>query len=164
MKYKPNIEAIIWFIENCWSIIKVRYPFSNLLIAGSNPPKLIQKLSADPQIKVTGKVNSMSSVLNAAHVAIAPMVSGSGMQFKIIEAMACKIPVVTTSMGLGGIRATIGTEVLLGNTPQEFTECILELLEDASLRDMISEAAYKYVSKNHNWQSINKDYFKICNF
>lgn len=164
MKYKPNIEAICWFVEYCWGAIKNKYPFSTLLIAGSNPPQLIKKLSVDSKIKITGKVISMSKVLNTANVAIAPMKSGSGMQFKIIEAMACKIPVVTTTIGLGSIRANIGTEILLGDTPKEFTECVLALLEDTSLRSRLSESAYNYVSKHHSWQSINKNYFDICNF
>lgn len=162
MSYQPNIEAICWFVKNCWKYITDRNPTAKLVIVGNRPSKIIKNLSVNSSITVTGRVDSIAVVLNSAHVAIAPMRSGSGMQFKILEAMACAVPVVATRIGLGDIRAKIGEEILVGDDPQEFAQLILGLLEDEERRVAVSEAGYRYVRSNHSWNSINQEFLNIC--
>ncbi len=90
------------------------------------------------------------------------MQSGSGMQFKILEAMACGIPVVTSTLGLGDIKAVPGEEVLVCDSPGKFVESTLSLLRSNELRNRIGSAGLLYVQKNHSWDAINSKFETVC--
>lgn len=163
MFYQPNVEAALWFVSCCWQAVKARVPEARLVIAGSNPTPSIKALAVDSSITVTGRVESMAAVLNASQVAIAPMQSGSGMQFKVLEAMACAVPVVATTIGLGDIKAIAGQNILIGNTPEAVVDLVVALLKDASKREKIGMAGNHFVLANHQWDVINKRFSEACN-
>ncbi|MDP3759110.1 MAG: glycosyltransferase [Ramlibacter sp.] len=164
MNYQPNVEAVLWFVASCWQAIKILVPAARLVIAGSDPAPSVASLVADSSITVTGRVASMAAVLNASQVAVAPMQSGSGMQFKVLEAMACSVPVVATTIGLGDIGAVANEEILIGDTPETITELVVSLLRDASQRVKIGEAGFRYVAANHQWDGINERFSRECGF
>ena len=164
MFYQPNIDAVIWFVSNCWQAVKMLVPEVRLVIAGGNPTPSIKALTVDARITVTGRVDSMAVVLNASQVAIAPMQSGSGMQFKVLEAMACAVPVVATTIGLGDIKAIPDQDILIGDSPEEIVKLIVELLTDRNMRIKFGEAGRRYVLANHRWDVINQRFSKECGF
>jgi polysaccharide biosynthesis protein PslH len=151
MGYAPNIHAVLWFCKNCWNGIIKECHNAKLFIAGSNPSKEILDLANHKEIIVTGRVVSMSETIANADIAIAPMQSGSGMQFKILEAMACGIPVITSSLGLGTINAINNKNIIVANTPIEFIENIISLIKDLPKRKMIGNGGLEFVSISHNW-------------
>jgi glycosyltransferase involved in cell wall biosynthesis len=89
-------------------------------------------------------------------VAVTPLVYGAGVQNKILEAMAVGLPVVSTSKALLSLRATPGSEILIGDTPVELAAEILNLLDDRELRQRVSGAGRAYVCENHNWDKISE--------
>ena len=119
MSYPPNIRAARWFADECFPLIQAEVPGATFVIAGAAPAREIRELQTRNGIVVTGFVPSMPVTLNAATVAVAPMRSGAGIQNKILEAMACGLPVVTTTIGLGGITATRGRELLVADRAHE---------------------------------------------
>jgi glycosyltransferase involved in cell wall biosynthesis len=160
MNYQPNIEAILWFVENCWPEVKKKHNFVTLIVAGSNPSKKIRSLALEcSAITVTGRVPSISEIYLKSTIAIAPMQSGSGMQFKLLEAMACSIPVVTTRIGLEGISAIPGHEILVADNPQLFIECITSLIDSMPLNIEIGMKGKEFVTQNHDWESINEKFY-----
>jgi glycosyltransferase involved in cell wall biosynthesis len=162
MGYAPNVEAILWFSTHCWERIKEAVPGVQLIIAGNNPGKDISALASDQSITVTGRVASVAEVLNRSKVAIAPMQSGSGMQFKILEAMACGVPVVASSLGLGDISAVPGIDILIVDSSEAFAEAVISILKSDSLREKIGNAGWRYVAKNHDWGTLNEHFEEIC--
>lgn len=155
MSYKPNVEAAIWFASECWSFILAANPRAKFLIAGNRPIAAVRELEKIKNVQVLGHVDDMASVIKSAQVAIAPMQSGSGMQFKILEAMACGVPVVTSSLGLGDIRATHHSELVIANTPAEFIDSVLELLSSLELRSQIGIAGHDFIIANNTWNAVN---------
>jgi glycosyltransferase involved in cell wall biosynthesis len=163
MFYQPNVDAVLWFVQNCWSGVKDSVPGARMLIVGSNPRLSVQALGKlDKTIVVLGRVPSVASILNSAMVAIAPMQSGSGMQFKILEAMACGVPVVTTTLGLGDISATPGQDLLVADSPAEFSKAVVDLLKSQELAADVGEHGMQYVQSNHSWDALNERFEVAC--
>jgi len=155
MNYKPNVDAVLWFHQNCWSKLKLIIPNIRFIVAGGNPTSAIRALQADDSVKVMGRVPSIAVLINSARVSIAPMQSGSGMQFKILEAMACAVPVVSTSLGLGDIGAKVGHDILLADTPDFFVKAVKSLLQSEELQKKIGNAGWQYVNEHHTWDALN---------
>jgi glycosyltransferase involved in cell wall biosynthesis len=158
MGYQPNEIAVTWFIENCWETIKAASSSAEFYIAGSSPsPDLVKLAEKHEDIVVTGWVESMSAVFEAASLAVAPMQSGSGMQFKILEAMAHEVPVVTTILGKGDIRAKEGVHLIVADD-ENFSEMVISLLNDFARLSELGSSGKRYVVGHHSWESINKKF------
>ena len=115
-------------------------------------------------IVVTGYVSSMANMLNKATVAIAPMQSGSGMQIKILEAMASSVPVITTTIGLGDLKAVVDKDLFIADEPLDFSQQILKLLKSKNQNRALGKNGRKYVSLNHDFNILNKRFTNICGF
>jgi len=166
MDYAPNIHAVMWFVNNCYEGILEQIPNMKLIIAGGNPPQKLKNISKQfPGTVVTGFVESIAQYLNNSSLSIAPMQSGSGMQNKILEAMACGLPVVSTTLGLGSIRATPEREIVIANTPEAFIKAVVLLIQDDKQAQKIGSNAREYVMNNHSWEhsalEVNEIYRRI---
>jgi polysaccharide biosynthesis protein PslH len=152
MSYSPNIYAVQWFVENCWTELQQRCPNLEFIIAGADAPAEIDRLGDLPNITVTGRVPSMADTIAQADIAVIPMQSGSGMQFKVLEAMSCALPVVTTSFGLGTIQARREEQIIIADTAADFVDRVVELANDAHQRSTIGQQARTFIEANHSWQ------------
>jgi glycosyltransferase involved in cell wall biosynthesis len=154
MNYYVNIDSITYFTRFIYPIIKKVKPNIRLDIVGWNPTKAIRSMGEDPSITVVGAVSDIRPYLRKAKVLITPMVSGSGIQTKILQSMAIGTPVVSTSIATLALRVSNGDQILIGDQPDEFAYLVLSLLKDASLRKQISINARNYVEDHHNWEKI----------
>ena len=153
MSYFPNENAIIWFINNCFIKIKEKIIDAKLIIVGNNPSPRVKNFHNGKSVLVTGYVNSMSDILNKAQIAIAPMQVGSGMQFKILEAMACELPVVTTKFGMGGISHLVDRKnIVIADSATDFSNACVELLCNYQLTIKIGKAAREVIVKKYSWE------------
>jgi glycosyltransferase involved in cell wall biosynthesis len=160
MSYAPNEQAAIWFIDNVWNELLSHDKNLILYIVGSGPKaKLLRYCNSHTSIVITGRVNSVADYINNSTVAIAPMLSGSGMQFKVLEAMACGVPVVTSEIGKGDIRAQNGRQfIVVDINPLIFRNKIVELLNNEELRLQIGINGRQFILENHSWVTINEKF------
>jgi sugar transferase (PEP-CTERM/EpsH1 system associated) len=152
MHYEPNMQAVTWFVQRCLPLVRAAAPDATLVVAGADPHPTVAGLARYPGVRVTGFVPSMPDVLNHASVAVAPMQSGSGIQNKVLEAMACGLPVVASSLALGGIGAQPGRDLVVADGEQETAEAVVALLEDARRAAEMGESARAYVVREHSWE------------
>ncbi|MCX7995458.1 MAG: glycosyltransferase [candidate division WOR-3 bacterium] len=157
MSYFPNIDAVLFFYHNIFPKIKKAIPEIKFKIVGTNPAPSILKLNSfDRDIIITGYVDNIAEHLGKSAIAIAPMLSGSGIQNKILEAMAVGTPVVATKLATNAIRVTPEENILLADTPDDFADCVIKLLKDGNLWRKISLNARKLVEREYTWEKIVK--------
>jgi glycosyltransferase involved in cell wall biosynthesis len=165
MSYYVNEKSILWFIKHCWENIKAQVPNIRLKIIGANPSKKLLQCTNDDSILITGFVPSLADELRTGHIAIAPMQSGSGMQNKVLEAMACGLPVVCTSLGLGMIKAEHKKEVLSADEAETFAESCIYLMTNVKERKEMGQRAYELVKESYTWdvnaERINRLYREL---
>ena len=151
MNYFPNIDGVEFFVREIFPLIQQQIPSVKFIIAGMHPAKRIQRL-AGPDILVTGSVPDMRPYLNKATVSVVPLRIARGIQNKILEAMAMKVPVVATTVSNAGIHAKDGQEVLLADTPEFFAKAVLRLLRDHNLGESLALQARQLVENKFSWE------------
>ncbi len=156
-KWLPNVEAVTFLVEKAWPLLKKKLPQAKLWIVGNAPTKKIfQYQYKDTSITVTGGIPDIRDAFNGAHVLVAPVFSGKGTRYKILEAMASKTPIVATSTAVEGLEVESDTHVLIGNTPQTIAQQSARLLNDQRLQKKLADNSYRFVTKKYDWQTISK--------
>ncbi|TAL67931.1 MAG: glycosyltransferase [Bacteroidetes bacterium] len=155
-----NVLMIRDIVNNILPEVRREIPDIKLNIVGANPSGEIKALESG-SIKIIPNVPNMVPYLQNARVFLHPHVGGSGIQNKLIEAMACGCPVVTTKTGIQGIPATNGKDVLIGTSSEELAYNTLRLLKDDELAKTISENARKLIVGTHPWESVFEQLDKI---
>jgi len=154
MGYAPNVQAVEWFVRHCWAAVRQAVPGARFRILGGNPAPSILALRGVPGVQVVGRVSDMMASLQETALSVAPMQSGSGMQFKVLEAMACGLPVITTTLGLGAIRAEPGVDLEVADDPVAFSRSVIRLLGQEPARREMGARARAFVEFNHSWEAI----------
>jgi polysaccharide biosynthesis protein PslH len=150
MDYKPNIDAVLWFCEYVWPSILRRTPNAKFVIAGMSPSKVIKDLARQPSIQVTGFVENILPYFHQADVFVAPFQIARGVQNKVLQAMACGIPVITSSLGAEGIEAVQHEELLIANNANEYMEIIAQLT-DSKRYQVVANAAIARIAMDYSW-------------
>jgi len=151
MGYPPNVNAAEYLANEILPLVHHSKPEARLLLAGASPDKRVLALQTD-KIQVTGWVDDIRECYAKARIFIAPMQIGTGLQNKLLEAMAMKIPCITSSLANSALGAKDGTEILVGNSPAEYAAHIIKLLENIVFADEIAEAGYRFVIGNYDWE------------
>jgi glycosyltransferase involved in cell wall biosynthesis len=155
MSYHANISMVQYLVTDIMPRIWKTRPTARLCIAGKDPPPDIKELEQNPLITVTGTVTDIRPYLWRATVSVVPLLYGAGIQNKILEAMATGTPVVTTSRALSALHVQAGKELLVANTPEEFSQTIIQLIEDPNLQHKVGNAGAAYTKTYHRWSAIS---------
>ena len=154
MRYFPNRDAVIHFYHEIFPLIKEAVPNAKFYIVGNSPTKKVVKLMSDDDVVVTGRVEDVRPYFDRANVFVCPLRSGSGMQTKILEAMAMEVPVVTTSLGFEALEATEGRDIIIADDAKKFAQEVIRLLNDKELRQSITQNARRLVEEKYGWSSV----------
>lgn len=156
IRYFPNKDAVLYFYNQIFPLIKDAVPNAKFYIVGNLPPKKIRRLMSNEDVVVTGRVEDIRPYFARSAVFVCPLRSGSGMQTKILEAMAMGVPVVTTSMAFEALDATAGKDIIIADDAKTFAEKVIALLKDKELRQSVANNARALVEKKYGWSSIAK--------
>jgi glycosyltransferase involved in cell wall biosynthesis len=152
MSYFPNVDAAKWFAADILPIIKRTLHQAEFYIVGSNPASDIERLDNDKAITVTGFVDDVRPYVAPASVFVCPIRAATGLNNKVIEAMAMGLPVVATPGACEGIGVTPGKDILLAEQPMDFAEAVISLMTDTGLNQRIGKAGREFVMENFSWQ------------
>lgn len=154
MSYHANIAMAQALVTEIMPLLWAQKPEIKLQIVGKDPPAFVQAYANDPRIQVTGMVPEVRTYLQHATVAVAPLRYAVGVQNKVLEAMACGTPVVTTPHVMTSLDAIPGQDLMVGDDAPAFARAVLELLGNPQRRIEMGRSARKYVEKNHDWNLI----------
>jgi len=160
--HHPNTDAISYFCKEILPLIKNKLPKISLTIIGSNAPASIYKLGKfNKNILVTGYVDNVLEGYSKSKVFIAPIRYGTGMRFKILEALASRVPVVTTSIGARGI--IFKENIKIADTEKEFADTVIDLLDNPDRCSILAEDGRKVIEKYYNCDTLLDRYEDIYN-
>jgi len=149
MNWSPNIEGIEWFLDDVWPLIHEAHPDLEFTVAGhGTPDHLMQR--KDANVKFVGTVPDANEFMLDHELMIVPLLSGSGIRVKIVEAMALGRVVITTSVGAEGLSVENGKHLFIADTPEEFLSVINKCIQTPDLCTIISENARGFISLHHN--------------
>lgn len=164
MNYPPNIDSVLYLAQHILPLVRRTRPNTSLLISGVDPSPSVRELGRnDPLIHVSGWVKDIRDSYASARLFVAPMQIGTGLQNKLLEAMAMRIPCITSTLANNAVGAEPGDAILVGNSPEDYAAHILHLLDEPAERARIAENGYQFIRTQFDWdQAAEKLDRMIC--
>jgi glycosyltransferase involved in cell wall biosynthesis len=158
LHYPPNADGIRWFLIEVFPLVLKQIPDATLTIIGKNPPQDFFELAKNSlgKIMVTGYVDSLVPYLEDSALMVVPVRAGGGMRVRILEGFAYSMPVVTTTVGLEGIQATLNQEVFVADTSLDFANATVHLLKDDFLQEKLSRNGRRLAEIKYDWKVVLK--------
>ena len=160
LRYPPNVDAAQFLVNEIVPLIRNRIPNLKVLIAGAAPNNKILSLRSD-KVEIKGWIDDVRDYYKQAKIFLAPMRIGTGLQNKLLQAMAMKLPCVTSDLTRKGIAASDENVVVVADTAAEYADLILKLLSDQKYSDEVAERGYNFVKSNFAWEQIILNLDKI---
>jgi polysaccharide biosynthesis protein PslH len=153
MKYVPNYDGILYFLDEIFPFILKKIPDAKIYIVGNGPPVALQRRASE-NIIVTGFVEDVRPYVWRSKAYVVPLRMGGGTRLKVVEAMAMRKPIVTTSIGCEGIEVKSGEHVFIADQPEEFARSVIAILNDSVSHLPVADRGYQLARSRYDWKSI----------
>jgi glycosyltransferase involved in cell wall biosynthesis len=160
-KWLPNIDAVEFLVEKIWPLVIKQLPNAQLKIVGFSPSVKILSYGKESSITVDGAVADIRDAYATAHVLLAPIRSGKGTRYKILEAMATSTPIVATNLAVEGIGIVHGENALTSDDPQTLADLTVSVLKDKKLQKKLAENSLALVNSKFNWKAISAELDRV---
>jgi glycosyltransferase involved in cell wall biosynthesis len=150
LSYFPNVDSVTHFVQEIWPRIAEVHPEARLKIIGGQAPRSLLAL-ARPGVELTGFVSDLRPHLAAAAAVVVPLRLGGGTRLKIVEAMAMGKAIVSTKLGVEGIEAVPGRDLLVEDQPASFADAVNRLLAEPSLAARLGQSARELAVQRYAW-------------
>jgi len=153
LEWTPNVQGLRWFLNEVWPLVRKAVPNAEFHVAGKNPSAEVRAWR-EPGLVVHGQVADAHAFLRRYPIQVVPLLAGSGLRVKLLENFALGRAVVTTSVGMAGIPAEDGLQLLIADKPEAFAEAILRLHQNQDLRQQMQQTAYEWVMQRYSWAAL----------
>lgn len=155
LDYRPNIDALRWFVSEVLPRIRRRRPDARLLVVGRAAGPAVRALHDGQAVELVGEVPDVRPYIDGAAVYVVPMRIGGGSRLKLLEALAMEAPVVSTPMGAEGVQGLRdGEHLLVAASPDSFADATLRLLANPALGERLGRAGRALVVEKYDWSAI----------
>ena len=162
MGYPPNIDAARFIAGDIFPLVLKQFPEATLLLAGATPHAKVQALES-PNVTVSGWLPDIRDSYASSRIFIAPMRIGTGLQNKLLEAMAMELPCITSILANKALGAKENEEILVGYTAEEYAYHIIHLLKDKAFADTLALNGHTFVGKAFSWENSTAVLEKLFN-
>lgn len=149
--YFPNVDAAVWLARDVLPRVRAAVPAAELRLVGARPARAVRALARLPGVSVAGAVPAMAPELAAASVAVIALRAGSGVQNKVLEALATGTPVVATSRATEGLDVRPGEHVLSADDAAGLADAAIALLRDPGRARALARAGRELVERRYRW-------------
>lgn len=156
MNWVPNEQGIKWFLKSCWKSVKAASPQVKAYFAGRNMPDWLLN-TQEKDVFVVGEVDDSIRFMTSKQIMVVPLLSGSGIRIKIIEAMSIGKTVIATTIAAEGLMYENGKNIIIADTPQEFAIAVKRCLDDSSYAKEIGFQAAQLIATRYNTDEIAKE-------
>ncbi len=165
--YFPNSDAAMHLIRDVMPLVWRKEPGLAVVLAGANPPRSLWRVASGRPVQITGFVPDMGSVIAAAAVTAIPLRAGSGLQNKVLEAMASGVPIICYPRAVEGIPNFVpDIHGIVVRTPQEMAEKILSVLRVREEAERLARAGRDLVERLYGWEAsvgmLENLYVRVC--
>ena len=164
LDWQPNIEGLEWFVRNVWCEYRKRHSGAKFRVAGRNANKEFADFLVSNDVDYLGELENVVNYYASGAIFVVPLLSGSGMRVKVVEAMAAGKAVITTSVGTEGIATEDGRNILVADDASKFIECMEKIAGNHALFDDISANARRFIRENYDNDMIAqglRDFYSI---
>jgi glycosyltransferase involved in cell wall biosynthesis len=161
MQWAPNVEATHWLVHSVLPLVRARRPEARVAIVGRQPGREVLSMATLDGVEVTGEVPDVRPWLWRAQAFACPMVSGTGIKNKLLEALSGGAPCVATSLACQGVDVSVGEHLLVGDSPERFADAVVALLENPQLRSRLGAAGRALVVERHSWDGAARGYERV---
>lgn len=154
LDYRPNKDAVRWFIESIWPRVRADMPEANMLVIGRCPSGSIVDLCKRAGIHLHPDVPDTRPFLAEASLVVSPIRIGSGTRLKILEAMASARCVVSTTIGAEGLDVCDGEHLMIADEPSDFAYKVISMLRDPIRRQELARAGRSFVEPKLGWECV----------
>jgi glycosyltransferase involved in cell wall biosynthesis len=153
LTYQANFDAMDFFLRRVFPSVKAKCPEVTLRITGRTDEVPVERLPLSERVTLTGYLDDIRPYVTQSWACVVPLRVGGGTRLKVLEAMALGTPVVSTSKGAEGLEVTHGEDILIADTPAEFADAVLRLLDDGALRAKLATNGRRLVEKYYSWET-----------
>ena len=158
----PNVEAVKILVQEIWPKVKSRIPRVKLWIVGNAPTQeIVEYQKKDNAITITGGIPDIRDAFTGAHVLVAPVFSGKGTRYKVLEAMAAGTPIVASNIAVEGLGVRHGKEVMIGKTVEELADLTVQVLQDKKLQETLAKNGKEFVQTQYDWSFIATKLYQV---
>jgi polysaccharide biosynthesis protein PslH len=161
LDYEPNAEAVEWFVRDVFPHVRRRVPEARLRLVGRGRSN-VAWVADEPGVELVGAVDDIAVELRGADVSLVPIRVGAGTRLKVVEALANRIPLVTTTVGCEGIDVTDGLDALIEDGPEDFADACVRLAGDGGLRQRIADAGARLFDGRYEWARIEEHVARLA--
>ena len=153
--HKPNVDAVIYLIEEIWPLVRRAVPDIELTIVGSGPSDEVRALAnADNSVTLVGYVQDLTDIFRTCRLTVAPLRYGAGIKGKVVTSLTYGVPCVATPVAVEGMGLVHGEHVLTGETPEAFAQAIVQAYHDEALWLKLSGGGLAFAQDNFSIDSI----------
>lgn len=161
LRYVANDDAIRFFYESIFPLIKKDIPSVKFVITGKNPSRYVLGLARDPSVRFVGFVPDIRDFLKKIALVVVPLRLGGGIRMKILESWSAAKAVVSTSIGAEGVQISNGSDIIIADTADDFANQTVRLLRDKATREALGSAGFEKVCKVYNSEKLVENLEKI---
>ena len=161
LDYEPNTEAVEWFVREVFPVVRTRLPDATVRIVGRGRAS-VAWVAGEAGVELVGSVDDLQAELSGADVSIVPIRVGAGTRLKVVEALANRLPLVTTTVGCEGIDVVDGRHALVADDAADFAAACVRLAGDGELRQRLADAGHQLFASRYDWDRIEADVAQLA--